>query len=224
MAEELALKSLCNLCGRETEHDVIHREVLKEYEYPDAEADERLVVVRCRGCKDLAIRHESWWFDRTPDESNEGARRTELSYSPPRTWRRPPEWLSQLEQIAPDLKELLDEVYSAANDHQFRLLAMGVRAVVDNAMVQIVGDIGGFKAKLDEMIARDHLTKQQGDILETVIDAGSAAAHRGFKPPQELLLEMVITMESIIRDHFLTGPMLKAMKTLIPPRPPRQKP
>jgi hypothetical protein len=221
---EKALNSWCNSCGRETQHDEVHREFLKEFEYPDADADERLVVVRCRGCKDLAIRHENWWFDRTPDESNEGAKLTHLSYNPPRTWRRPPEWLVQLDQIAPELKELLDEVYSAANDRQFRLLAMGVRAVVDTAMVQIVGDIGGFKKKLDQMVAKGHLTQRQSDILETVIDAGSAAAHRGFKPPQELLQEMLTTMETIVRDYYLTGPMLKAMKTLIPPRPPRKAP
>jgi hypothetical protein len=56
---------------------------------------------------------------------------------------------------------------------------------------------------------------------ETVIDAGSASQHRGFKPSQDLLDEMLAVMESIIRAHYITGPMLETAKTMIPPRPPR---
>lgn len=221
-SDEKPIRSWCNACGKETEHDVIHRETTWEMEYPDADAYKQSVVVRCRGCKDLATRHESWWYDRVPDEDNRGAEITELSFSPPRTWRRPPEWLDQLAELAPDLKETLDEVYSAANDSQFRLLAMGVRAVIDNVMVHVVGDIGGFEDKLKEMVEKGHLTKAQAETLATVIDAGSAAAHRGFKPARELLQEMLATMEAIIRDHYLVGPMIAAMKTTIPPKPPRK--
>ncbi len=79
--------------------------------------------------------------------------------------------------------------------------------------------MGSFSAKLNEMVKRGHLTSTQKDNLETVIDAGSASAHRGFRPSQDLLDEMLAVMESVIRDHYITGPMLKTAKTLIPPRP-----
>jgi len=69
------------------------------------------------------------------------------------------------------------------------------------------------------MVKRGHIASKQRDNLETVIDAGSAATHRGFKPAQDLLDEMLTVMESVIRDHYITGPMLKTAKTLIPPRP-----
>jgi hypothetical protein len=56
----------------------------------------------------------------------------------------------------------------------------------------------------DQQVVRDDPavapTPKQKDMLDTVIDAGSAAAHRGFKPNRSLLQEMVITMETIIRD------------------------
>jgi hypothetical protein len=42
-------------------------------------------------------------------------------------------------------------------------------------------------------------------------------------PPKELLDEMVTVMEGIIREHYVTGPMLETARTRIPPRPPRQK-
>jgi hypothetical protein len=141
-------------------------------------------------------------------------------YEPPRLWRRAPDWLRSLHDDDPDLKELLDEVYSATNDKQVRLLPMGVRSALDYVMTKILGaDLGTFSAKLDEMVKRGHIASRQRDHLETVIDAGSAATHRGFKPAQDLLDEMLTVMESVIRDHYITGPMLKTARTQIPPRP-----
>lgn len=108
---------------------------------------------------------------------------------------------------------------SATNDGQSRLLAMGVRTALDTVMIRIVGDRGSFVKKLAEMTKEGHLSSKQKEMLETVIDAGSASAHRGYKPNRDLLEEMVATMESIIRDHYLTGPILRHMRTLLPPRP-----
>jgi hypothetical protein len=100
---------------------------------------------------------------------------------------------------------------------------MGVRTALDYVMIQIIGDVGGFENKLGEMVAQGHITEKQKKNLSTVIDAASAAAHRGFKPNRDLLEEMVSTMEGIIRDNYVTGPMLQTLTTLIPPRPPRAK-
>jgi hypothetical protein len=146
----------------------------------------------------------------------------EESYVPPRNWRRTPEWVEQLEAIDPNLKALLDEVYEAANDRQPRLLSMGVRAALDQVMVAIVGDVGTFEQKLAKMVADGHLSARQRNMLETVIDAGSSATHRGFRPPRSLLLEMMVVMEGVIRDHFITSETLQQLKRLIPPKPPRR--
>ena len=168
-------------------------------------------MFQCRGCKECTILERvRQLFDDDVIER----------YEPPRLWRRAPDWLRSLQDGDPDLKELLDEVYSATNDKQVRLLSMGVRSALDYVMNKILGaDLGTFSAKLDEMVKRGHIASKQRDNLETVIDAGSAATHRGFKPAQDLLDEMLTVMESVIRDHYITGPMLKTAKTLIPPRP-----
>jgi hypothetical protein len=146
----------------------------------------------------------------------------EITYDPPRKWRRAPDWVEQLEAVDGDLKALLDELYEATNDAQPRLLSMGVRAVLDQVMVAIVGDVGTFEQKLAKMVADGHLSANQRDMLETVIDAGSSATHRGFRPPRNLLLEMMVVMEGIVRDHFITRETLLQLKRLIPPKPPRR--
>jgi Domain of unknown function (DUF4145) len=121
--------------------------------------------------------------------------------------------------VVPELKTLLDEIYSATNDRQFRLLAMGVRTALDYVMMHIVGDLGSFEKKLSAMVERGHLSEDRKQMLEIVIDAGSAAAHRGFKPPRQLLLHMVSAMEDLICGHYITSPMLQQLRQHIPPRP-----
>ena len=89
-------------------------------------------------------------------------------------------------------------------------------------MTYIVGDLGSFERKLDAMVAQGHLSKDRKEMLSTVIEAGSAAAHRGFKPPRDLLEHMVTAMEDVIGGHYITGPMLQQLRQHIPPRPSRR--
>lgn len=220
MPDEI-VKSLCNRCRQKTDHDVVWKDTTT-VEYPDSVTETRTLVVCCRGCKECAVREEQWYFDYIPDE-NSGGQLFRTTYKPPRLWRHPPQWLGSLEEIDADLKGLLDEVYLATNDQQIRLLAMGVRSVLDHVMTLILGgDIGEFGQKLKAMVEKNHLTEKQAENISIVIDAGSASTHRGFKPPHDLVEEMVVVMENIVREHYITGPMLKTAKKMIPPRPPRQ--
>lgn len=117
---------------------------------------------------------------------------------------------------------MLDEIYQAAHDGQSRLMSIGVRAALDQLMTGIIGDIGSFEQKLDRMVADGFFSPRQKDMLALVIDAGSAATHRTFRPPLPLLEQMVVVMETTIRDHYITNPMLDTLRTMIPPKPPRR--
>ncbi len=221
-SEKDIIREWCNDCGRETDHEVVYVAVLDKVFEGNRACQTQSVTVRCRGCGEVSSRNEIWdLYYETLDDEPVGERLIEFTISPPRLWRRLPDWLPRLEPAEPDLCDLLREVYRATHDGQVRLLASGVRTSLDYVMTKIVGDVGEFSAKLTAMQAAGHLSATQRDMLETVIDVGSAAVHRGFKPQRELLEEMLITMETIIRDHYLTGPALRSMKTLVPPRPPR---
>jgi Domain of unknown function (DUF4145) len=200
-------RCFCNLCGRETDHDVVWQDVRTKESSSEELFEIELLGLQCRGCKECTI------LKREREIATVGLAQGLIeTYEPPRLWRRAPDWLSSLQS--------LNEIYSATNVMQVRLLSMGVRSALDHVMDKILGaDMGSFSAKLNEMVKRGHLTSTQKDNLEIVIDAGSASAHRGFKPSQDLLDEMLAVMESIIRNHYITGPMLKTAKTLIPPRP-----
>lgn len=155
------------------------------------------------------------------DIVKDGSQEVQSIYKPPRLWLQQPDWVNSLKEEESTIYDLLVEVYSAANEDQFRLLSMGVRAALDHVMIFLVEDVGSFEDKLKEMVKQEYISSRQKDILAIVIDSGSATAHRGFRPPPDLLKEMISVMEAIIREHYITGPMLKTLKNRIPPRPPR---
>jgi hypothetical protein len=214
------IRSRCNLCKRKTEHDVLDIREASD-EGPNGSSITNYAL-RCRGCRDFSARIEH--FDSAPVEGN-GPTLTRVEFQPPRLWAWPPEWIGELEALDNDLFGVLTEVYSAANDEQVRLLSMGTRTALDHLMNVVLGaDYGPFEKKLIEMVAKGHLTAKQNDELQTVIDAGSASSHRAFRPPRQLIQAMLATMEGLVQNHYITGPMLKTAVSLIPPRPPRQKP
>jgi hypothetical protein len=219
--QQNAIRSFCNSCGRETDHDVLQKGAVTQQLDDGSISEVTQLLVRCGGCKEWSIREELRFFDEPPDKTANVPFR--VRFKPERLWTRPPPWLEQLEQADADLKGLLDEVYTTVNDAQMRLLSMGVRSALDHVMNRIVGDLGTFEEKLAAMVSQGHLTSRQKEMLETVIDAGSASTHRSYRPPPDLLQEMIAVMETIIREHYITAPYLATARTLIPPRPPRQK-
>jgi hypothetical protein len=213
----------CNACQRETDHELLWEDHGR-IDIPDGSHKSICVsVLRCRGCNECVTKREEIFF---PASLCEGELPPEplVFYSPPRLWRRPVHWLSELEELDPDLFGLLNEIYCVAHEDSTRLLSMGVRAALDHLMLRMLGhDQGGFEEKLKEMVEVGHLTKAQQENLTIVIDAGSASTHRGYKPARQLLDGMLTITEHLIHDHYIAAPMLKTAKAHIPPRPPRQK-
>jgi hypothetical protein len=189
------------MCGRDTEHDVVSEES-QSSDSPSGEVSGvKRYALKCRGCRDFSIRTENWYHDGFPGEDGDGLSTT-VSFQPPRLWRRPPEWLDELQDIDADLHSLLEEVYSAANDAQVRLLSMGTRTAVDHLMnVVLGGDYGAFEEKLSQMRTAGHITEAQKESLQIVIDAGSASSHRGYKPARQLIHAMLMTMEEGVRRN-----------------------
>lgn len=204
-------KSPCNTCGRSTDHGLIHTEILPDHEHEAEKVELTHYVLRCLGCRSVTIKGEI---------KRDGAD-PEIFYKPARVWTQRPRWLKNIKEQDDYLYGILTEVYSAANDEQSCLLAMGVRTTLDYLMTRMIGDVGTFKVKLAKMVEKGHLAQNQKEMLETVIDAGSAAAHRGFKPSRPLLEQMLLVMEALVGTYYISSPMLLILKEKIPPPPPR---
>ena len=127
-------------------------------------------------------------------------------------------WLGKLPQ---DAQILMNEIYAAVKAGTFALPAMGIRAVVDVISREVQqADIGSFRKKLDGLRDSGHLTPAQHDSLEAVVDAGNAAAHRGFAPSAEALGSMLIAVEHLLHVIYVMPESTRLLRAGTPKREP----
>jgi uncharacterized protein DUF4145 len=109
-------------------------------------------------------------------------------YHPPLPFRLKPGWYSELPEF---YRHILDEVYEALDNVLFFLTSTGTRTALDLLIVEKIGDIGSFKAKIGRLCSEDMIDAAEQDMLLAVIDAGSASAHRSYRPDDEAMNNMM---------------------------------
>ena len=128
--------------------------------------------------------------------------------------RRPPDWLSELEQ---PLRTLLKEVYAALDAGMYAIALMGVRSVLDIWVSEQTSAKNNFLQKLEDLANIRTLNARQVEILKGVFDAGSAAAHRGYTPSLTDALSATEALENLLHQNVLI-PRVNALKGNTPQR------
>lgn len=212
MAAPPFIRVQCHVCAGETKHEVRHEDVERR-EWPETGEwlQEVYQLICCGGCGARSLR-------RITTSDIPSADKIELY--PPRTTRKKPKWIADLVGINDALKELLDEVYVPLEGGAKRLTVMGARSVLEHIMVEHVGDSGTFEANIDAFHAQGHIGDAQRDVVKTVIDVGSAAIHRGYRPSDADLEATMDVMESVVKSIYIDKPAVQRIK--LPPRPPRK--
>lgn len=143
---------------------------------------------------------------------------------PPATERSAPslqEWLTKLPDTA---QVLMREVHVAMHEELYALSAMGIRAVVDVISVDLLtGDAGSFSAKLEGLAKVEHLSPSQHNALNAVVDAGNAAAHRGFVPTRDAAQAMLDALEVVLKTAYVLPGAAQSLQAMTPKRPPKSK-
>lgn len=80
---------------------------------------------------------------------------------------------------------------------------MGSRTIFDMLAVSKVGDVGGFKQKLKALQDQRYISEKQKNVLDSALDAGNAAAHRGYKPDLEILDGVLNIIEHVAGLDYL---------------------
>ena len=143
----------------------------------------------------------------------------EYEYHPPPVVRRVPAWYRRLPA---SFRSLLIEVYRALDARHRRLCMMGARALLDMSMVKAVGDVGSFRDKLTALRGADRITRRQEKLLVAALDAGHAAAHRGFEPSEEVMNGVLEILENLLQSQFVLEERSKVVARATPRR--RSKP
>jgi hypothetical protein len=119
----------------------------------------------------------------------------------------------------PELFALLEELYGALNNEYMVLAAIGVRTTFDIATESLGFDSSlSFAGKLSQVQSQGHVGPQEKEALEVLVEAGSAAAHRAWKPTHDQLAAMMDALESFLQRAFLTNRKMRALKGAVPPR------
>jgi hypothetical protein len=150
----------------------------------------------------------------------------EVVYYPPVSARRRPAWLlpgSAAHRLIPEnVRELMEEIYTALQNGSLRLIAMGTRAVLETIMVSETGDRGKFQKNMDAFVEGGYLSLRQRNTVEAILEAGHATIHRGWKPTGADVLALMDITESVIETTYLHEPRARDLEAVVPRRLPRR--
>jgi hypothetical protein len=211
------IKAHCNNCLYETNHEIVCK---KEYRYDD-EAIVQFTsyeILVCLGCDNVGFRSvatgsEIYGPDGIPTE--------EITYYPPAVSRQKPVWLNwhDLNDASEQIPPLMNEIYTALHNDSKILATIGIRTVIDTMMTKEVGDLRRFADKLNAFESKGFISAKTKAMLNRVIDAGSASAHRGYKPSIEDIHALLDVTEGLLSSIYVLPLAVDRATQKVPSKP-----
>lgn len=204
------VRSHCNSCARQTKHIVLMSRRIRESEeiedYGPIFWEDTFDLLECCGCETVSMRHTNW-FEPTDEVM--------ISIYPSPVTRRRPHWL---DQTPVQVRTMLLQVYTALDANSRALALMSARAVLDMVLVETVGDKGTFSAKLDAIEKKGSIGSQNRTFLDAALDAGNAAAHRGYQPTTEDLNAVMDIIENLLQAVYHLKTLAESLRKSTPTR------
>jgi hypothetical protein len=179
-------------------------------------------VLQCRGCEAIFFQTEE--ISSAGDiyveiETGETSPVPIIEQWPAPEKRKKPDWHDAIFVVDHDLGMLLRDVYGALNNDLPVLAAIAIRTMFDRASELLgVQTKKSFADKLGELVLRGKIGEEEGSVLNVLTDAGSAAAHRGWRPTTDDLATMTGIIENFLYRTFVIPRDAQALKTRVPPR------
>ncbi len=205
----------CNECRHQTKHQLL-KEIANQgseewgddYVYHWTKGHQ---LFECCGCSAVVLRQT--YSDSESDEQ-------QVWYFPPRISRHKPNWL---DKIPGDAQRVMREVYRCLDADTRALPLMGLRTVLDMLIVEQVEDIGNFAQKLEKLQETGVISERNRKVLEAALDAGHAAAHRGWAPKLSHVHSVVDIVENLLQSVYLLDDVAAEIKQSTPPRNPAKR-
>jgi len=212
----------CNQCGGERRSFVRGSHKVSDND-GDVSWGITMEILECSGCGELSARRRFWFseWENVVEDPATGRlvrqRPEKVDCWPARRARARPSWQDRL----PDenLRQVMEEVYVAIDHDLAVLAAIGTRTLLDRAMALKVDDQhGGFRGKLDAMVAEGHMGEHEKGKFLVIVDVGSAAAHRGHVPDASALNGVLTAVEALLYRLFVEPKEVQAMDASTPRR------
>lgn len=168
----------CNECAKTTANEAVachHSTAIERTEAGvilDTEREHNVLI--CQECGHAQLRSAK----RIEQLSEEVSER----FIPPHPKRVLPSWVQYLPS---HVGGLLKETHVALANENYWLVAMGGRTLIDMFALHRIGDIGGFKSKLDRLEKEQYLSGKDKLVVEAAVEIGHEATHRNERPSFE---------------------------------------
>jgi Domain of unknown function (DUF4145) len=205
-SQRTVCKAHCLNCGKDRNSELLfdHPE---DWDAGPVCGSVRYQTLKCAGCDAVIFRTISVHSEDTDDFYDDAGAAQSLAnetidYFPPyKSWNAP-EWINDIDDNI--LSDLMHSLYIALNSKLNVLAAIGVRTAWDRATELVEIDANkSFEKKLDELESKGEIGKKEHLLLKELIDAGSAAAHRGWRPTEKQLAVLVDLLESFLNRAFI---------------------
>ncbi len=214
-AGEDVVQGHCPSCGPDRKADVKGH---YQTRFSEAEGliwgqtDFRLLV--CRGCETAYFQTEEVFSEDAIDvEDGSGGFESYIParfvHYPSPIKREKPKWWAELVFIGNEFgkfESLFSDIYGCLNANLSVPAAIATRTAFDHAS-EILGiePSLSFEKKLDALEKIGKIGLDERDVLEVLVNAGSAAAHRGWRPNPEQIETLVTIIENFVYRTFILG-------------------
>lgn len=209
--DEEIRRANCSQCGGIRDCDV-KGQYTERHDDENVSYIKKLRILKCRGCnyvffQEINICSED--YDQYYDHNDEVVieYKEYITYYPVSSKRVRPTWIAEQEVVRCGMGALyvpLVELYKALDNDLSMLAAIGVRTCFDVAAVHLGIDADlSFEKKLEALVEAGHIEEADRPSSKIVVDAGSAAAHRGWTPKAGDLATMMDVFEHFIEATFV---------------------
>ena len=208
------VKGHCPNCGSRKAYGRCEHVVELSGEDDGTSASDTGMILECCGCERIYFRRDFWISEWDTNET---------VYWPAPVRRQRPNWFQKIQESERDLGMLLEEMYAALDNDLRVLAAIAVRTVFDRASELLEVDPAlPFEKKLERLRDDGTIGVDEEKSLRVLVDAGSAAAHRGWRPKADELSTMVDLVEAFLHRSFVLGDGIEKLKASVPARLARQ--
>lgn len=124
-----------------------------------------------------------------------------------------PEWYDELDPI---IKAVIDEVDRGLRAGLVSLPTMGLRTLIDITMSERGLVTGRFADRIQQFADNGWVTRKDKEVLEIVLDAGNASAHRAYFPNADDLSTCVEVVKHMLHGIYILRPKAERVKVNTP--------
>jgi hypothetical protein len=210
------IRGTCPECGPRRWANIVQSYQFRvEDEFSKKWVDGNYYILQCCGCDEVYF--QSIVVDPSDDSENI---EFVVNWEPaPRHRRAQPSWINDLRLKDYTLWRLLSDAYEARDRELSVFAAIGVRTIIDRSS-EILGvdPEKSFNQNISKLLEDGYISSKDKEVISTLTNAGSAAAHRGWRPDISQLDVMLSIVENFIQRAFILVDTAQSLQHAFPER------